>query len=377
MKIAFYINDTGLPNIDMSTPYDGNPGIGGTQYMFLMVTYALANATNWDITMYSNQKQSLYPNNINVTYVEDFYEAIADAQKNNIDFLVVKTLSERHFFDLINKSKVKIVFWSHNYLLSNTTKLVSQTSNIVANVFVGKQQYDRYIDDDIIEKSTYIFNMIKDNVSDFNPDENSKIVCYMGGLIPSKGFLNLAKMWKSISKEIPNAKLYVMGTGKLYSRDSELGPLGIADISYEKQFLPHISENGQLMKSVHFLGLVGNEKYEIFKKCAVGVVNPSARTEIFSVSIMEMAMAKLPVVTLNRNGFPDSIITNKTGILRNTQSDIKKSIVALLKNPQKRILLGDNAKEYIEKFSPENIAKDWNVSIDTVKRVLRAQKSRK
>lgn len=34
MKIGLYLYDLGYSNIDMSLPCKGNPGIGGTQYMY-------------------------------------------------------------------------------------------------------------------------------------------------------------------------------------------------------------------------------------------------------------------------------------------------------------------------------------------------------
>ena len=57
------------------------------------------------------------------------------------------------------------------------------------------------------------------------------------------------------------------------------------------------------MKSVHFCGNMGIEKLEIYNRTTVGVVNPSARTETFGLSAVEMEACGIPVVTKSGNGF--------------------------------------------------------------------------
>lgn len=64
----------------------------------------------------------------------------------------------------------------------------------------------------------------------------------MGALIPEKGFLILAKMWKYILKKVPMARLQVIGGGNLYSRNCSLGRMGIADKLFEEEFFPYLSE---------------------------------------------------------------------------------------------------------------------------------------
>lgn len=37
MKIGFYLSDKGISGKNISTPENGNPGIGGTEYCFSFV----------------------------------------------------------------------------------------------------------------------------------------------------------------------------------------------------------------------------------------------------------------------------------------------------------------------------------------------------
>ena len=37
MKIGFILKDIGLNEVDMRNPLKGNPGIGGSEYLFLLL----------------------------------------------------------------------------------------------------------------------------------------------------------------------------------------------------------------------------------------------------------------------------------------------------------------------------------------------------
>lgn len=360
MKIAFYYPDDGLPDIDYRRPDLGNPGVGGTHYCILLLVYYLKLFEfNYEIIVYCHSN-SIFPIGIITKKIEKFDQVVESCLIHNVSFLVMKHETSTEIFNIIQQSNLKIIFWGHNFYLSDLADNIAKTKNIVANVFVGKQQYDRYIDHPICSKSTVIFNMITDPLPFLTRNNDSKTVVYMGALIPSKGFLHLAKLWKGIVREVPNAKLKVIGTGSVYSRDLSLGSFNLADKDFESQFMPHLCDDkNQLIDSVEFLGLLGTEKYDVFKNASVGVINPSGRTEIFSMSVMEMAAAKLPVVTLNANGFPDSIENGKTGFLCNTQNGIAEKIILLLKNANLNQKFGDEAKIRIKQFSPEAIVPKW------------------
>lgn len=41
LKVAFYLDNDSLGSVDLSGLLDGNPGVGGTEYQFLLVSYLL------------------------------------------------------------------------------------------------------------------------------------------------------------------------------------------------------------------------------------------------------------------------------------------------------------------------------------------------
>ena len=360
-KIGLYFPNSGIGDVDCSTPHLSNPGIGGTQYCFLLLGYYLLRLFPYDVEVvyYSNKKMRLFDRADNELVV-GLSQAIALSENRGNDYFIIPQLTFGEYASLKNV-KQSIILWAHNYLFADAANIISSLVCIKSVVFVGKQQYDRYIDHDIIYKSTYIYNMLNDSLgADVRSNPESKNVVYIGALIPSKGFHLLAQIWKSILEECPSAKLQVIGLGSLYSRNEELGTYGLAEKNYENKFISYLSDqDGHIIPSVHFLGILGIEKYDVFQEAAVGVINPSARTETFGMGIIEMNFCQLPVVTLCKNGFPDTIIDGKTGILAKNLSGIKKSIINLLNNAEKRIQMGVEAKEFSKKFAPEDIVNEW------------------
>lgn len=278
--------------------------------------------------------------------------------------LITRSLSEelRHS---IEKSNLKVIVWSHNFLQPESYRFISRTPQIKCNVFVGKQQYDRYIDNDVIKKSVYIYNFYCDKCNE-KRDNDSRTVVFLGAISKTKGFLDMCRIWPGIVKDVPNARLLVMGSGALYG-DAKLGKLGIADENFEREFAPYITEeNGQIIPSIKFLGIVGAEKEQYFLKSSVGVLNPSVSSETFGMGIVEMATAELPVVTLAKNGYFDTIENGSTGVLGRNLKEIQRNIIVLLKDEGLNNRLGQNAKQFIKRFSPEEIVPQWEKLLDDV-----------
>ena len=228
---------------------------------------------------------------------------------------------------------------------------------------MGKQQYDRYIDHDVIKKSIHISNMVPDLQPNGCRLNDSRTVVFMGAIMEAKGFLEMCKIWKSILARVSNARLLVMGSGNLYDQ-TKLGKLGIASEEYENKFFPYISEDGKILPSVEFLGVVKEEKIDYFKNASVGVVNPSGRPETFGMSILEMATCELPVVTSATNGFYDTIINGETGFLCKTLDEISDKIVMLLEDPHTNKQMGKAAKANLKNFSQETIVPSWKSLIE-------------
>lgn len=364
MKICIYFGLLKGELVDGTCPENGNPGIGGTQYCMLQLAHYLSLQSNHLISVIANREYILN-SKISFYRVSDESNLIDYLNSKEIDLLILQDLSTV-VRENLEHAKFKILVWSHNYIYADLCSLISKSKKIVGNIFVGKQEYDRYIDHDVIEKSTFIHNMYHDNSPTITRENDGRTVVYMGAINESKGFAELCSIWPGIINKIPNARLIVLGSGSLYGK-TQLGPLGIASASYESRFIKYITDStGKVIPSVHFLGVVGAEKTEIFRKASVGVVNPSGRTETFGMGVVEMAEAKLPVVTIGFNGHFDTVVNGKTGLLGKNLSEIQSGIIELLTNPAKNTQYGEEAKRWISQFEPNIILKKWLSVLDEI-----------
>lgn len=372
MKLGIYINNKNIANINCENLLNGNPGIGGTEYCILLLAQVYKLYYPEDMITLFVAKQSLLPtvdNMVTVANIEALPEA---AHKENVDVLITSAVYNgmplpQLFFDLIDEKKVKTILWGHNFYLSDFCDKIVQSQYVKANVFVGHQQYDRYVDHEVIKKSTYIYNIYPTVNKKPRAEVHNHIVTYIGSLVPMKGFHILAEAWKAVLKAVPDAELYVIGSGKLYGRNSKLGKYGIAEETYENVFMPSLIDSyGRMLASVHFCGVLGAEKDEVIRDTAVGVVNPTGRTETFGISALDFESLGVPVVTIAKGGFLDTVQDGKTGILYKKQTELAGDIVELLVNPQENKLYGENGIEFCKEFLPDKIIKQWRRLIEKV-----------
>lgn len=363
-KICFMFENKNIKGIDCSEPQKGNPGIGGTEYCFILVSYYLNlyYKDKFDFYIFTNDI-SVINKDIRTIEISSIKDGLNKAKDLNIDYVILRTTDELKVHDEIKRLQIKTIMWSHNLWINESLDLMHNNENIVRHICVGKEQYDRILDHNIANKSMVIYNMFNSKWYD-NCETNikkEKIITYIGSIVPAKGFHVLAKQWKKVIRKHPDAKLKVIGNGKLYNRESKLGPYGIAEERYESKFIKYLlDKSGKIHESVEFLGNMGEEKFEVFKESKIGVVNPTARTETFCISAIEMGACMIPVVTIAKNGFLDTIKNKETGILVKNRKKIYKGINKLLEDEKYCEELGKNAKKFVnEKFNPEVISYEW------------------
>lgn len=153
-------------------------------------------------------------------------------------------------------------------------------------------------------------------------------VAYVGSLVPAKGFDLLASAWPAVLAKVPDAQLFVVGSGKLYNRNSVLGKWNIADEKFENKFMKHITNDNQVLPSVHFLGVLGEEKNDLLLKCRVGVPNPSGNTETFGFTAIEMQSMGCNITTMKCSGYLDTVFTKR--YLYYNSNNLAKNIIKLL-----------------------------------------------
>ncbi len=377
MKVAIYPHDYDygegplFRNMDFRNPQLGNPGIGGTQYEFILLAYALVNFSDCEVNIYCHEDSNIYPDGVKVHIFRDNSDLIQQIKNDSNDIFVIRAEIRPEFFDMFERAEkagINTVAWSHNFMPYYIADSLVKNQAVKRVVMVSHEHYDYHLDHPVNAKSTYIYNMFYGRHFRLRDSSYESAVTFTGGLYRFKGFHVLASMWKDILKEVPGAKLYVIGSGKLYNKSSALGVYGLADPEYEAEFMKHLTDKGgKIIPSVKFLGNMGAEKAEIYYKTAVGVMNPTGTDETFGISALDAEACGVPVVTRAINGLLETVRHGETGFLGRNPEEIKKYIILLLKDKELNIRLGRKAKEFAEKsFLPEAIVKQWLKLFDDV-----------
>ena len=359
MKIAFYLPNSSISKVDFSNVDKGNPGIGGSEYSVILIASNLCKRHIHEIIVYFD-KESIFPVSLKWQVCKDFTGAIKLVIQQHIDYLIVdgKLLTEEI---LCRFSNVKFIAWANTFIPEKVQDVFAKMDNVVRIVNVGKEELEQTKDHQIYEKSTFIYNAVPTKILDSFPNitpnaERNLNVCYIGSLHAAKGFQYLAKAWPKVIEEIPEAQLYVIGSGKLYGRNNKLGKWNIANEEFEEMFMPYLTEHGKIIPSVHFLGILGEEKYSVLEKCKVGVPNPSGISETFGYTAVEMEFMDCQVTTIKCPGYMDTVC-QKENLYENT-NELSQYIIRLLKNnnyDRNKVL------NYIDLFSVDKIIQDWEM----------------
>ena len=163
-------------------------------------------------------------------------------------------------------------------------------------------------------------------------------------------------------KAVPDAHLNVIGSGKVYNSNAVLGPYGIAEESYENEFMPYlIDDNGGILPSVTFWGSLGKEKNEILARTKVGVPNPAGTSETFCLSAVEMALYGARIVSKKYVGLIDTV-PNDIGTLFKSENELCKLLIGELQGQTSR-----KSWEFINSnFSSSVISQEWLVLIHSL-----------
>lgn len=364
MKIAFLFGKKTTPNVDATLIDKVNPGIGGTEYLTALLIHNLAiRIPDVSILIYHyNKIQFAFEKNIKKIHINNDAETVNFAENDGADVFVYTAIRDNEFYNAVQKSALKCISWVHNPITCQELKMLAEIKQVKRVVFVSRQLYDLFMDHAIFKKSLYIYNMISCEVEETaTPVTREKNVVFMGSITKQKGFHVLAQGWKYIKNKVPEAQLYVLGSGKLYDRNAVLGKYGIAEEKYEESFIDGVlDDKGNILDSVHFEGVVGLEKYDYFKMGRVGVVNPTAYTETFCLSAVEMEIMGLPVVTKNSSGFLDTIIHNKTGLLSGSYQTMYDNIIRLLTDDELFNQLSTNGFSFVSNnFTVDVVMPKW------------------
>ena len=342
IKIAVFLDNRHIPSVDFRNPKLGNPGTGACEYLHVAIPYFLHEYCRDNIKpIILAPHIAQLPPELEAYQVFSVTEAASKAKELGARYFVFRPrqAEEENILDHIDKIQMPSIGRAALTPHAPHMRKMASSRYFKSLVCVGREQYDFLIDTPLKPKLAYIDNGVHiDSCWMDSSDEVKKdprLVVFMGALVPVKGFHQLAEAWPKVLRQFPDAKLSVIGSVKMYGDDLSVGPLGVADGHYEREhIIPHLCDDqGRIHPSVTFHGQMGRGKYDLIRKAAVGVVNPTGQTETCCVSAVEMSACKTPVVTGAYYALLDTVLHNQTGLLGRGVDDLARNICACLADP--------------------------------------------
>lgn len=341
IRIGFYNSPINL--IKNNNNFENsNPGVGGTSYIQVVLIKKLMEDKSFDCVFFFDPQ----------TLAESL--SIFDKDGGGIFVLVVKAPIS---IVSSNYPSTKIITWGHCEYDKKTLKAVEKMKPYL-NVFLTPTARDRYINSTLYINSSIIGNFTQTHLSSISPRGN-KHVSYIGALNGYKHCDLLTKAWPLVLKKIPDAKLSIIGSSRLYNKDSIVGVVGVAKPQYEKELLyPLIKHN--CMNTVEFKGLMtGSDIFSFLKSVSVGVVNPIGSTETFCTSAIEFGTFGIPVIGGDWGGLRTTI-PEKCGFLVRNHKQLAKKIIFLLNHEPIAQIYGNNYKRFVDSnYSLESFIENW------------------
>jgi glycosyltransferase involved in cell wall biosynthesis len=177
-----------------------------------------------------------------------------------------------------------------------------------------------------------------------NHTNTNQEILYIGALYPLKGVHHLIQAFAIVTKQHPNARLRIIGTGP------------------QENSLKQLTHTLKLEKNVTFQNFIPHTQIaQYYQNCTIYCF-PS-QGEPFGKTIIEAMASAKPVIATNQGGATEIIENNKTGILTPPAQpkQLAQKILYLLNNPDTMQKLGQNARKTTEqKYAWEKIAEKYH-----------------
>lgn len=114
MKIAFYIPNKNISNINLSNIDEGNPGIGGSEFSAVLIASNLCKKLNHEIYAFCDKKSN-FPSSLKWQVCGDIIGAIKLSIKQNFDFIIIdgKLLTKEIICTFTN---VRFIAWANTFI---------------------------------------------------------------------------------------------------------------------------------------------------------------------------------------------------------------------------------------------------------------------
>ncbi|MEM2129211.1 MAG: glycosyltransferase family 4 protein [Candidatus Bathyarchaeia archaeon] len=166
-------------------------------------------------------------------------------------------------------------------------------------------------------------------------------ILYVGRLMKFKGVDLLIKAFRKIKKEMPEARLYIVGSKNEIESINYWNEIQTLCKGYEK--------------SIFFLGNVCNEVLSVLYSVSDLFVCASLY-EGFGMPFLEAESCGVPCVGFNTSAIPEVVFSGTTGILveKGNVEKLAEAIINLLRDFEARKAMSSRARKFAEGF-------DWRI----------------
>jgi glycosyltransferase involved in cell wall biosynthesis len=157
----------------------------------------------------------------------------------------------------------------------------------------------------------------------------SPSVAMVGRLWPEKGFDDGLQALKMLREQIPELVIRLVGTGP------------------QEENLYRLCQNLGLLNSINFFGQLSNDDALRIVAGVDVILVPSRSVEGFSLSAVEAAMLRKPVVATAVGGLPETVLHGTTGVVvaAGDTSAMADALLSLLTDAKRRSQMGERARE--------------------------------
>lgn len=183
------------------------------------------------------------------------------------------------------------------------------------------------------------------------PKEKNQTFLFVGRIHPLKGVIDAVEAMNTIRRQLPQAKLWIVGTG---------------DVSY-REMLKNRIEQLRLVDSIQFFGYLSEEeKFKIYQRAHL-LLAPSVQ-EGWGLTVAEAASQETPSVAYDTAGLRDVVVDGVTGVLtgKNTPEELANAALALWKNKKQYRRLQQAGKRRAGEMSWDKTATTALVVIQTI-----------
>lgn len=194
---------------------------------------------------------------------------------------------------------------------------------------------------DLVKKGIKHVNVVCPGITlpTVNPQytkESTPTFISLGRLTPMKRINETILAFSLVSKQRPDAKLWIVGKGKYHHRQHLFSFANKLGLENKVRFWGHLPED---------------KKWELLQK-SWAILSTSIK-EGWGLVVIEANRVGTPAITYNVPGLNESIINNQTGLLttNNTPKQLAQLMTDFINNEPFRNTLSQNAQKWSKQFS--------------------------